>query len=99
MERRGETIVESSVEARQGFLGRPVLVVLVVSCVLAVAALALSFAGVFGHAYQARPHGTTRNGLIRERVRRVRWGRALSCLHGGLGLWPVFVVRHLTKYR
>jgi hypothetical protein len=25
MERRGETIVESSVEARQGFLGRPVL--------------------------------------------------------------------------
>ena len=49
MERRGEEIVASSVEARQGFLGRPVLVVLVVSWVLAVAALALSFAGVFGH--------------------------------------------------
>jgi hypothetical protein len=35
MERRGEKIIESSVEARQGFLGRPVLVVLVVSCVRA----------------------------------------------------------------
>jgi hypothetical protein len=42
MERRAEQIVESSVEAQQGFLGRPVLVVLVVSCLLAVAALALS---------------------------------------------------------
>jgi hypothetical protein len=50
MERHGEKIVESSIEARQGFLDRPVLMVLVISCVLAVAALALSFAGVFGHA-------------------------------------------------
>ena len=50
MERRGEKIIESSVEARQGFLGKPVLAVLVVSCVLAIAVLALSFAGVFGHA-------------------------------------------------
>jgi hypothetical protein len=50
VERRGEKVIESSVEARQGFLGRPVLVVLVVSCVLVVVALALSFAGVFGHA-------------------------------------------------
>jgi hypothetical protein len=50
MEHRHEKIVESSVEARGGFLGRPVLVVLVVSCVLAIAALALSYAGVFGHA-------------------------------------------------
>jgi hypothetical protein len=49
MERQGERIVESAVEARQGLLGRPVLLVLVVSCVLAAAALALSFAGVFGH--------------------------------------------------
>jgi hypothetical protein len=49
MERRAEKIIESSVEARQGFLGRAVLVVLIVSCVLAVAALALSYAGVFGH--------------------------------------------------
>jgi hypothetical protein len=50
MERRGEKIVESSIEARQGFLGRPVFVVLVVSCILAVAALALSYAGLFAHA-------------------------------------------------
>jgi hypothetical protein len=50
MERRGEKIIESTVEARQGFLGRPVLIVLVVSCVLAIAALAISYAGVFGHA-------------------------------------------------
>jgi hypothetical protein len=50
MERRDEKIIESPVEARQGFLDRPVLLVLAISCVLAVAALALSFAGVFGHA-------------------------------------------------
>jgi hypothetical protein len=50
MERRAEKIIESSVEARGGVLGRPVLVVLIGSCVLAVAALALSYAGVFGHA-------------------------------------------------
>jgi hypothetical protein len=50
VERRGEKVIESPVEARQGFMGRPVLVVLVVSCVLAVVALALSFAGVFVHA-------------------------------------------------
>jgi hypothetical protein len=50
MERHGDKIIESSVEARQGFLDRPVLVVLVMSCILAVAALALSYAGVFGHA-------------------------------------------------
>jgi hypothetical protein len=50
MERRGDNVIESSVEARQGFLGKPVLIVLVASCVLAIAALALSYAGVFGHA-------------------------------------------------
>jgi hypothetical protein len=50
MKRHGQKIIESSVEARQGFRGRPVLVVLVVSCTLAIAALALSLAGVFGHA-------------------------------------------------
>jgi hypothetical protein len=49
MERRGEKIVASPIEARQGLLGRPVLLVLVISCVLAVAALALTYAGVFGH--------------------------------------------------
>jgi hypothetical protein len=50
MEQRNGRIVESPVEARQGFLGRPVLIVLVVSCTLAIVALALSFTGVFGHA-------------------------------------------------
>jgi hypothetical protein len=49
MEQRNGRVVESPVEARQGLLDRPVLVVLVVSCTLAVVALALSFAGVFGH--------------------------------------------------
>jgi hypothetical protein len=43
MERRGEEIIESSVEARQRLLGRPELVVLVVSCILAVAGLALPY--------------------------------------------------------
>jgi hypothetical protein len=43
MEQRKGRIVESPVEARQGFLGRPVLVVLVVSCTLAIVAPALSF--------------------------------------------------------
>ena len=47
MRREGETIVETPVEARAGFLDRPVLVVLIISCVLAVGALALTFAGVF----------------------------------------------------
>jgi hypothetical protein len=50
MEQRNGRIVESPVEGRQGFLGRPVLVVLVISCTLAIVALPLSFAGVFGHA-------------------------------------------------
>jgi hypothetical protein len=50
MEQRDRRIVETPFEARQGFLGRPVLVVLVVSCTLAIVVLALSFAGVFGHA-------------------------------------------------
>jgi hypothetical protein len=50
MERRNGNIVESPVEVPQGFLGRPLLVVLVVSCMLAIVALALTFAGVFGHA-------------------------------------------------
>ena len=50
MQKDGDRIVETSVEARQGFLNRPVLVVLVVSCLLAAAALALSYAGVLGTA-------------------------------------------------
>jgi hypothetical protein len=40
MQRRGEKIVESPVEARQDLLGRPVPFVLVVRCTLAIVALA-----------------------------------------------------------
>jgi hypothetical protein len=47
MHKEGDQIVETPVEARAGFLDRPVLVVLVVSLVLAIAALGLSFAGFF----------------------------------------------------
>jgi hypothetical protein len=50
MEQRNGRIVASPVEAHQGFLGRPELVVLLVSCTLAIVPLALSFTGVFGHA-------------------------------------------------
>jgi hypothetical protein len=45
MHKEGEHTVQSAVEARGGFLGKPVLIVLVVSVVLAFAAMALS--GVF----------------------------------------------------
>ena len=47
MRKSGEQIVEMAVEARAGFLDRPVLLVLVVSVTLALAALALSYAGIF----------------------------------------------------
>ncbi len=47
MPKSEERIVESAVEARAGFLGRPVLIVLVVSVTVAVIAMALSYAGVF----------------------------------------------------
>ena len=47
MRKVGEQVVETPVEARAGFLDRPVLVVLVVSIALALGALALSYAGVF----------------------------------------------------
>ena len=50
MHKEGERIVETPVESRQGFLDRPVLVVLVVSCVLAVAVLAITYAGFFARA-------------------------------------------------
>jgi hypothetical protein len=46
MKKRGDQIIEGAVEARAGFLDRPVLLVLVVSCVLAVAFMALTFIGV-----------------------------------------------------
>jgi hypothetical protein len=41
----GKQIVETTVEARGGLLGRPVLLVLLVSCVLAVAALIVTYSG------------------------------------------------------
>jgi hypothetical protein len=41
----GKQVVETAVEARGGLLGRPVLVVLVVSCVLAVAVLIVTYLG------------------------------------------------------
>ena len=47
MHKEGEHTVESAVEARGGFLGRPVLIVLVVSVALACVAMALSYAGFF----------------------------------------------------
>jgi hypothetical protein len=46
MHKQGEQIVETPVEARGGFLDRPVLLVLVVSVVLAALALVLTYAGV-----------------------------------------------------
>ena len=47
MHKEGNRTVESAVEARGGLLGRPVLLVLVVSILLALAAMALSYAGFF----------------------------------------------------
>jgi hypothetical protein len=41
----GKQVVETAVEARGGLLGRPVLLVLLVSCVLAVAALIVTYSG------------------------------------------------------
>jgi hypothetical protein len=46
MQKKGDQIVETAVEARAGFLGRPVLLVLVVSCVLAAAVMVLTYVGV-----------------------------------------------------
>jgi hypothetical protein len=46
MEKKGDHIVETAVEARGGFLGRPVLLVLVVSCVLAAAVMVMAYVGV-----------------------------------------------------
>ena len=43
MHKDGNEIVETAVEARGGLLGRPVLLVLLVSCVLAVAALIVTY--------------------------------------------------------
>jgi hypothetical protein len=46
MEKQGSRIVETTVEARGGFLGRPVLLVLVVSIALAAVLLAATYAGM-----------------------------------------------------
>jgi hypothetical protein len=45
MHQDGKQVVETAVEARGGLLGRPVLLVLLASCVLAVAALVLTYSG------------------------------------------------------
>ena len=47
MHKEGNQIVETPVEARGGFLGRPVFLVLAVSLILAIAAMALPHAGFF----------------------------------------------------
>jgi hypothetical protein len=46
MKKNGDQIVETAVEARAGFLGRPVLLVLVTSCLLAVVVMVLAYVGV-----------------------------------------------------
>jgi hypothetical protein len=46
MHKEGDHIVETSVEARGGFLGKPVLLVLVVSVVMAAVALGATYAGM-----------------------------------------------------
>jgi hypothetical protein len=47
MRKEGDRIVETAVEARGGLLGTPVILVLAISLVLAIAAMALSYAGFF----------------------------------------------------
>jgi len=45
MHKDGKQTVETAVEARGGLLGRPVLVILLISCVLAIAALIVTYSG------------------------------------------------------
>ncbi len=45
MQKDGNQVVETAVEARGGLLGRPVLLVLLVSCVLAIIALIVTYSG------------------------------------------------------
>lgn len=45
MQKDGNQIVETAVEARGGLLGGPVLLILIVSCFLAIAALVLTYSG------------------------------------------------------
>lgn len=46
MKKDGRQTVETAVEARAGFLDRPVLIVLIVSCVLAAIFLVVAYVGV-----------------------------------------------------
>ena len=46
MHKEADQIVETPVEARGGFLGKPVLVVLIASVVLAAVALGATYAGM-----------------------------------------------------
>ena len=46
MKKENDQIVETAVEARGGFLGRPVLLVLVVSVALAIAFMVFSYMGM-----------------------------------------------------
>jgi hypothetical protein len=48
MPKSDRRIVKSPIAARQGFLGRPVLVVLIVSSVFAALVMALVYVGVIG---------------------------------------------------
>jgi hypothetical protein len=45
MHKDGNQTVETAVEARGGLLGKPVLLILLVSCVLAVVALIVTYSG------------------------------------------------------
>jgi hypothetical protein len=46
MHNDGKQVVETAVEARGGLLGRPVLLVLLVSSILAIVALIVTYSGV-----------------------------------------------------
>ena len=79
MHKEGDRIVETPVEARAGFLDRPVFVVLGVSIALAVAGMALAYAGLIEPDMQISrirlsdknftPSPTTRRAQARSGVR------------------------------
>ena len=54
MHKDGNQVVETAVEARGGLLGRPVFLVLLVSCVLAVAALIVTYSGASKKPFEER---------------------------------------------
>ena len=61
MKKNGEQIVETAVEARAGFLGRPVLLVLIVSCALAVAFMVIVGSGFLSYSQQ---QGSNRSNVV-----------------------------------